>query len=841
MSTLSHVGHIPTARLARILLFITVVTLPLQAQDPSRQDHLPPELREWLRRVEVLITEEELDYFLTIEENFRRDAFIEAFWKVRDPIPKSSRNELRERWEERVVLALQEWESLRDGRAIMHLLNGPPGRFVLPNGRAVDRCWDKEREIELWFYGGSDRVKETFAVILYKPRFPIDSPYRIWGPDDRLDTRDRTRLPVTNPTLFCDEHTWGWARRMIDYDPIHYRNLVAEITSMPDHDSLEWVATFAARSTNLPEGSRTVPANVVFDFPGRNQSRAAVRGVVTVAAPSGPEPKSPSTSYQYLLSGEIVRNDSLLDSFRYRFEVPSATDSEKIPLVFQRFIRPGPARILLKVENLTEQTFSRLDLALVIPSVEDLESFRTSPDSELFRRLEEAGDAVRDGQTMIRIVPPDADEIQVGPLRVNTVSSGDFHKVTFLLDGRPLLTKRRPPFSVEVNLGGTAASHRLLAVAFDAKGDEMARDEIIINQGGQRFRVRLIEPRRGREYRSSLSAVVQVEVPDGRELERVEVFLDEQRLATLYQAPFVQPILLAREGMAYVRAVGYLRDGSSAEDLVFVNAPDYFEEVDVQMVELYATVVRGNGDAILDLERDDFAVFEDGVRQEIRRFEYVKDLPIHASLLIDTSASMEGSLSTVTEAALGFARQAVRPRDRLNLLAFNTRPRLAMRFSNDLDRVASSLESMRAEGGTAIYDALVYALHYFDGVKGPKALILLSDGKDESSRFDLDGAIAVAHRTGVTVYVIGLKDFSRDRPSRKLLRRISHETGGRSFFIEDLTELTAIYQAIQNDLRSQYLLVYQSASTKDSTELRQLEVRVGEKGAEVRTLSGYYP
>ncbi len=426
-------------------------------------------------------------------------------------------------------------------------------------------------------------------------------------------------------------------------------------------------------------------------------------------------------------------------------------------------------------------------------------------------------------------------------VRFNTVTVGDFDPVTSYLDERPLLTHRRPPLSAALNLGGAAASHRLRAVAFNADGQETASDEILVNQGGQRFRVRLTEPRSDRTYRESLSAVAQLEVPDGDELERLEIFLNERRVATLYQAPFVQPLLLASEGLSYVRAVAYLTDGNSTEDVVFVNAPDYFDEVEVQYVELYASVYDRQGRPLLGLTKKEFTVSEDGTEQEIRRFEYVEDLPIHAGILLDTSASMEEGLESVSETALSFVRQAVRPKDRLALISFSSRPNVEVRFTNQVDQVSTALRGLKAQGGTALYDSLVFALHYFDGMKGQRALLLLSDGEDEASRFDLDAALEVARRAGVTVYVIGLNEVSRDRSARKVLRRFAGETGGQSFFIEDLSELPEIYRSIQEELRSQYLLTYQSTSTREATEFRRIKVDVVEKGSEVRTLAGYYP
>ena len=823
------------------LLVGTSALAPIVAAEASPA--LTRDQQEWLEQVEVLIFPYERDYFLSLAENFRRDAFIDAFWRVRDPDTETVRNEFRRSWNDWIDIAVERFGSATDARSVVLLFNGEPGRFLLPNGRPVERCYRKRERLEVWFYGGSLKTDKKFVVILYQPDFPLDSEYRIWLNRETMVPAKRWRLPVTDPSLFCDDDTYGWAIRTIEeMGWEYYRSFIEEITAVPEPSSREWVESFHSRTTVLPEDAELFDGSLAIDFPGRNQNRVATRGVITIA------PETLSTQevkgqpfHELLVTGEVVRNDHLLEDFRYRFEIPVAEQSEQVPLVFQRYIRPGPVRVLVKIEDLLSRRFLGFDETLEIPETDDLVSVRKAPDSELFRRLDEARLAAERGQTTLRILPPPERQVLVGALRVNTVSSGEFDKVTFYLDGQPLLTKRRPPFSVELNLGEIAASHRLRVVAYDEEAGEVASDEMVINQGGQRFRVRFVEPREDRRYQESLSAVVQVEVPDGQELERVELFLDEQRVATLYQPPFVQPVLLQDAELAYLRAVGYLADGNSTEDMVFVNAPEHFERLDVRFVELYATVIGGGGRAILDLEREDFQVWEDDEQQEIRRFEYVRDLPIHAALLIDTSASMEESLPQVAEAARAFVVEAIEPRDRVTLMGFDSRPRVEVKFTNDISELSGALSKLRPGGGTAIYDSLVYALHYFDGVKGPKALLLLSDGKDDASHFDLEGALAVAYRTGVTVYVVGLRELARDKAARKLLRRIATETGGQSFFVEDVGELPAVYQAIQEDLRSQYFLAFQSTSVKDPDQLRLIRVEVERRGAEVRTVSGYYP
>jgi Ca-activated chloride channel family protein len=263
--------------------------------------------------------------------------------------------------------------------------------------------------------------------------------------------------------------------------------------------------------------------------------------------------------------------------------------------------------------------------------------------------------------------------------------------------------------------------------------------------------------------------------------------------------------------------------------------------VEVQYVELFASVSDSDGRPILDLERESFAVFEDGVEQQVRRFEYVKNLPIHACMLLDTSASMEESLESVSHAARTFVEQSITEKDRVALISFDDRPQVDVHFSNESNEVARALAALKAEGSTALYDSLVYALHYFHGVKGQRALLLLSDGKDEASYFKFDAALEVARRSGVTIYVVGLKEAAKDKDSRKVLRRMASETGGQSYFIEDVAELAEIYRTIQEELRSQYLLAYQSTSEKDASQFRTIRVDLIDQKGEVRTMSGYYP
>ncbi|MEZ5332906.1 MAG: VWA domain-containing protein [Thermoanaerobaculia bacterium] len=389
-------------------------------------------------------------------------------------------------------------------------------------------------------------------------------------------------------------------------------------------------------------------------------------------------------------------------------------------------------------------------------------------------------------------------------------------------------------------MGNTPQLLTLTAIGLDGDGNEVARDIMDLNSSPHRFDVTLIEPHKGGEYGDLVRAEARVDVPADQAVDHVEFRVNDELAATIYQPPWVQQLRLPGAGtLAYVSAKAVQPDGNAVEDLVYVNAPDYLEEVDVQFVELYISVLDKELRPVQGLTARDFTVLEDGSTQQPIRFSEVRNLPIHAGILLDISASMEDRLELAQSAALAFFEQAIQPKDRAALITFNDHPNLTVKFTNELRSLAGGLAGLKAERGTALYDSLVFALHYFNGIKGQRALVLLSDGEDEHSRFPFEDSLEYARRAGVAIYSIGL-DLDK-REARRKLERFSEETGGRAFFIDDAHRLAEIYATIQTELRSRYYLAYQSTNSSDADEFRTVDVQVDVKGAEAKTLRGYYP
>jgi Ca-activated chloride channel family protein len=270
----------------------------------------------------------------------------------------------------------------------------------------------------------------------------------------------------------------------------------------------------------------------------------------------------------------------------------------------------------------------------------------------------------------------------------------------------------------------------------------------------------------------------------------------------------------------------------------FLRAPENLEHVDVNLVELFATVTDG-GNLVRGLVAADFEVLESGKPQAISRFELVENLPLTLGFVIDTSTSMASSLVEAQRAADGFLRK-LKPKDRAFGVGFSTRPYLAMPPTDDLEAVSQSLEGMRSAGATALYDGVITSLYYFRGFRGQRALILLSDGEDTASNTPWERTLEYAQRSGVAIYAIGLNVPALSFEVRNHLSSLSETTGGKAYFVERAEELAEIYGEIERELRSRYYLAYESDRSADEYGYRPVEVRV-KRGGKVRTARGYYP
>ena len=417
---------------------------------------------------------------------------------------------------------------------------------------------------------------------------------------------------------------------------------------------------------------------------------------------------------------------------------------------------------------------------------------------------------------------------------------GTVAAVEFPPDGHKIMTKRPPPFALDVDLGRVPQAHRIRAVALDAKGEAVAGDEIEVNPGNEPFRVRIVAPRLAPKVRGRTRVEMAVSVPDGKSLEKLELYLNQTRLATLFEPPFVQTIEIPpQNGVAYLRAVATLKESDLApvEDVVMINTPQFMAGVNVHLVELPTTTFR-DGRPVNDLQESDFKVLDDGKPVKVAKFEHVANLPLSIGLAIDTSESMRPRMSEAQKAASAFFANVLHAGDKAFVVAFDLRPEMVQKWSPNGGDLSAGLAKLRTGDSTALYDAVAFSLYNFAGVKGRRALIVLTDGRDTSSKLTFDQTLEYARRAGVPIYGIGIGIAPTAVDVRFNFGKLCNETGGTVFYIDQASDLKRIYDQIESELRSQYLLAFYPP---DDAGAKFHEVTVQVRGAMAKTIRGYYP
>jgi VWFA-related protein len=397
--------------------------------------------------------------------------------------------------------------------------------------------------------------------------------------------------------------------------------------------------------------------------------------------------------------------------------------------------------------------------------------------------------------------------------------------VEFLLDGRSAAKDADPPFEAKIDVGAVPRRHELRLVARNAAGETIGEDGVVLNDRHDEFSVRLA-------LAANRTANATVDLPAGGALKSVEFFLDDQRIASLTKPPFTTRVGGTSEG-SVLRVSAALSDGRIAEDVVLVGSGS--ELVEVHEVDLYATVHDESGALVPNLPRADFTVREEGVVRPILGFEYAEGAPFTVGLTIDSSTSMRSRISDVHESARGFLSRIAERGHAAFVVDFDTQPRLATTTTSDARALLAAIDGIRADGATALHDAIVFSLLQLQGVAGKRALIVLTDGRDEGSRYTAEDVARVARETGASVYLLSM---SSSLPAK--LKEVAAATGGRSFDLRAARELAGVYGAIESELQRQYRISFGTdASASDAW--RSVDVAVAKPGLKVRTASGFVP
>jgi Ca-activated chloride channel family protein len=269
----------------------------------------------------------------------------------------------------------------------------------------------------------------------------------------------------------------------------------------------------------------------------------------------------------------------------------------------------------------------------------------------------------------------------------------------------------------------------------------------------------------------------------------------------------------------------------------------------IDVVSLNVTVSDSSGRYITDIDESEFSIFENGMRQELTFFNR-RENPISLSMLLDSSASMEHKMVTLQTAATNFVRR-LKPADLAQVVDFDGNVTVRQDFTSNQPDLERGIQQMTAGGSTALHNAIYIALKglkkvQVDTDEEPRrqALVVFSDGEDTSSLVSFDEVLDLAKRSETAIYTIGLRDAQDQvrgfRQAEFVLRQLALETGGRSFFPANVSELSNVYSQIADELSSQYSLGYVSNNPRRDGAWRPIVVQVARPNVTTRTKRGYF-
>lgn len=254
--------------------------------------------------------------------------------------------------------------------------------------------------------------------------------------------------------------------------------------------------------------------------------------------------------------------------------------------------------------------------------------------------------------------------------------------------------------------------------------------------------------------------------------------------------------------------------------------------VDKTLVQINVTVTDPLNRFVTGLDKDYFKLFEDKVQQEILQFSS-EDAPLSIGLVFDTSGSMGSKLQKSRQAASQFFKTA-NPEDEFFLVTFNDRPELSVPFTSDTEQVQNRLTFTQSKGRTALLDGVYLSMNQMKKARNPrKALLIISDGGDNSSRYTESEIKNAVREADVQIYAIGIFEpmSARGRTAEEmsgpgLLNEIAEQTGGRAFAVDNLAELPDVAAKIGMELRNQYVLYYTPKNAERDGKYRRVQVKL---------------
>jgi Ca-activated chloride channel homolog len=356
------------------------------------------------------------------------------------------------------------------------------------------------------------------------------------------------------------------------------------------------------------------------------------------------------------------------------------------------------------------------------------------------------------------------------------------------------------------------------------------------------FAIRITNPAHN-DFRFGRSEIdAEVSAADPALVDKVEFYVDDRLVFIDTEAPYQCFFDFGTEPRSWViRATAWHKEGVTVSDTVILKRVVLNYAVQVNRVVMYATAYSNKGERhyALDLKKEDLVLEEDGVKQKIVDF-YVEKRPVSLAVILDSSGSMQPAMDKVHNAASRFV-DSLALEDKALVIDFDEKVYLLQDLTNDKDQLRRAITSTNALGGTALYDALYASFRRLRGIEGRKAIILLTDGDDTSSKFSFKRVLDEAKISDIIIFPIGLGTTVLDIDLRRILKTLAEETGGRASFPSKVEDLEAVYKEISEELKSQYYITYEPSNTVWDGRWRKIKMYgASGKDLEVRTRSGYY-
>jgi len=591
----------------------------------------------------------------------------------------------------------------------------------------------------------------------------------------------------------------------------------------------------------------TFSLGIETDFLGAAGKKTVVRIRLTAPELSREAAAHGIKGFRGKLAGGFRQAEADVDSFEYPVTADFAGGTP-FAYSFLRALAPGDYKLRLLLTDPDGREMGEGSLDLSVPEV--LTPFRpemapaeasTLPSAEAIVIAEEsAPKPATPAEPKLKILPPSR-ETPIGLLRLEAVAAPPIERVEFYLEDRRVVTRTKPPYTVEIDLGDVPRRQTLRAVGYDATGAVIDEDAYAINQGKDRVVVRLLP------HLDAAKGVVFVKVAvqsvNGGVAKTIDLFLDSKKLASWTAPPYEATIPAAQFANAtLLRATAITADGQEANDIRMLKGPQTaVESVRVDVVQLHVSALDKGGRFVKGLAQGDFSIKEDGKPEELSGFEIAENLPLTVGLVVDGSGSMEKSLPFVHEASSALFKNLIRSKDQGFVIEFRDKARFLQELTGDSPSLQRAASDTRAEGATALYDAVVLGLYQFRALQGRKALIVITDGDDNRSHVDFDTLLRYARSAEAPIYFLAVGIPLTDFRSRRVTKQIAEESGGVVFHMSNAEKIGEVTRQIEEELRSQYILAFRSDSPKPPGEYRSVAVAIAKPGVTARTIRGYIP